>query len=619
MDNNINQPVPTKQKYLPAVLLFVFLNLVLIALVVLSVKNKSPESQSSTPISISGNTPVSTLPVVKTPRPHNSIPNLQMNFSSDPNSELGIIVFSKSDGEFFHIFAYQPLSMSQRRLMNDDADDIHPAIHPDGSRIAFSSNRSGFWDLYILDLADGKVFQLTSTPEYDGAPTWSPDGKWIAFESYLDDNLEIQILSLDTNSQPIRLTEDSSRDHSPSWSPNGRDIAFVSDRSGEDEIWLAKLDQTDQRFFNISQNPTLIDCDPDWSPDGASLVWTANENGVDRLYYWEETKKVSQPFIQVSGSRPRWGSFRNALLTQAISPNQVAIAVMNLDTEAWFLSPQPINGSLQGMDWQAENLAPLLQSYPFPADSDAPASPIWEQRLSSAPNLPTGRYSVSKLNDVAAPYPYLHDQVDESFIAMRKMVGQQTGWDFLASLENAYLPVSEPATLNIRENWLYTARAFDFNSMPMYAGWLVSARENIGGDTFWRVFIRARKQDGSQGMPLHQCIWDFNSRYSGSTETYEKGGECVPPPPGYWVDFTEIALRFHWNRVPALGNWKTFFPAARFNQLVNNEKLSWEASMSQLLPPEALVTATYIPTRTPAPLSNVEPLPTARLVATQTP
>ena len=619
MDNNTNQPTPTNQKNLPAVLLFVFLNLVLIALVVLSVNNKSPEVQSPTSNPTLENAPVSTLPVVNTPYPHDNIPNLQLNSSTGQNAELGIMILSRSDGEFFHIFAYQPLSTMQRRLMNEHADDIHPAIHPDGSKIAFSSNRSGFWDLYTLDLTNGKVFQLTNTPEYDGAPTWSPDGKWIAFESYLEDNLEIQILSLETNSQPIRLTDDGSRDYSPSWSPNGRDIAFVSDRSGEDEIWLAKLDQTDQRFFNISQNPTLIDRDPDWSPDGSSLVWSANVNGIEKLYYWEEKKVVSQPFLQASGAKPLWGPFRNALLTQIISPNQFAIAIQNIDSGTWFLSPQPISGTLQGVDWQAENLSTVIQNYPFPTESDTQPKPIWEQRLSSASNLPVGRYSVSKLSDVEAPYPYLHDQIDESFEAMRKMVGQQTGWDFLASLENAYLPVSEPATLNIRENWLYTARAIDFNPMPMYAGWLVTEREIIGGDTFWRVFIRARKQDGSQGMPLHQCIWDFNARYSGSTETYEKGGECVPPPPGYWVDFTEIALRFHWNRVPALGNWKTFFPAARFNQMINNENLSWEAAMSQILPPEALVTATYIPTRTPAPLSNIEPLPTARLVVTQTP
>lgn len=618
MDNN--QPVPPNSKNLPAVMLFVFLNLVLIALVILSFTNKSTVSKSSTPNPVSGNTPISTLPVVNTPFPHGNLPNLQLNLTTNQNSDnLGVIVYSKSDGEFFHIFAYQPLSMSQRRLMNENADDIHPAIHPDGSKIAFSSNRNGFWDIYILDLTNGKVYQLTNTPEYDGAPTWSPDGKWIAFESYLDDNLEIQILSLDTNSQPIRLTEDPSRDHTPGWSPNGRDIAFVSDRTGNDEIWLAKLDQTDQRFFNISQNPTLNDSDPDWSADGSQLVWTANEDGVDRLYNWDETQKISRPFTLVSGAHPRWGSFRNAILAQSISPNQNSIAILNLDTEIWFLSPQPVNGTLQGMDWQAENFSAMIQNFPFPSDSDAPAKPIWEQKLSSAPNLPAGRFSVTALRDVAAPYPYLHDQVDESFEAMRKFIGKRTGWDFLASLENAYLPVSEPATLNIRENWLYTARAIDVNTMPMYAGWMVAVRENYGGDTYWRIFIRARKQDGSQGIPLHQCIWDFNARYSGSTETYEKGGECVPPPPGYWIDLTEIAARFHWYRVPALGNWRTFFPAARFNQLINNENLSWETSMSQVLPPEALVTATFIPTRTPAPPSNIEALPTAHGIVTQTP
>ena len=51
-----------------------------------------------------------------------------------------------------------------------------PPCSPDGTRLAFASNRDGDWDLYWMDLATGEVTQLTDTPEYDAAPSWSPDG-----------------------------------------------------------------------------------------------------------------------------------------------------------------------------------------------------------------------------------------------------------------------------------------------------------------------------------------------------------------------------------------------------------------------------------------------------------
>ena len=74
--------------------------------------------------------------------------------------------------------------MPLTRLTAGDWDDITPAASPDGEKIAFASNRNGFWDLYLLDLSSGDVTQLTDTPEYEGAPTWSPDGSFLAFEAY---------------------------------------------------------------------------------------------------------------------------------------------------------------------------------------------------------------------------------------------------------------------------------------------------------------------------------------------------------------------------------------------------------------------------------------------------
>ena len=81
-----------------------------------------------------------------------------------------------------------------------------------------------------MDLASGEITQLTDTPEYEGAPTWSPDGSFMAFEAYADENLEIVVGPADDPlNDPVRLTTSSASDHSPAWAPDGRHIAFISE------------------------------------------------------------------------------------------------------------------------------------------------------------------------------------------------------------------------------------------------------------------------------------------------------------------------------------------------------------------------------------------------------
>ncbi|MGW8250947.1 MAG: TolB family protein, partial [Anaerolineales bacterium] len=188
-------------------------------------------------------------------------------------SELtsGTIILSLDEGQFTHLFAYQPLSRPFTRLTNGPWRDIHPALKPDGRSVVFSSNRSGQWDIYSLDLQTGDTQRLTNTPQYDGSPSWSPDGQWLVYETYLSEtvaiqptpteatsspavstppapqrveSLELMILPVSqdgTAQDPIRLTNDLAADYAPSWSPSGRKIIFVSNRSGDDEIWLADL------------------------------------------------------------------------------------------------------------------------------------------------------------------------------------------------------------------------------------------------------------------------------------------------------------------------------------------------------------------------------------------
>ena len=127
-------------------------------------------------------------------------------------------------------------------------------------------------------------------------------------------------------------------------------------------------------------------------------------------------------------------------------------------------------------------------------------------------------------------------------------------------------------------------------------------REDFGTSIYWRVFVRTRFQDGSQGIPLVDFPWDFNARYSGNPRHYEQGGAYENRiPEGYWLDFTEIALSLGWERLPALASWKTAYNAARHNEFIFSDGLDWITAMQEIYPAEALATPTKVvpPTHTP--------------------
>ena len=519
----------------------------------------------------------------------------------DGLGKQGTVILAMRDGIYFHLFAYHPLYLPLTRLTAGSWDDTSPAISPDGKKIAYASRRNGYWDIYILNIETNQTAQFTDTPDYDGSPTWSPDGQWIAYESYLDNNLEILIKSVNNPSQaPIRLTNSPGIDSSPNWSPLGRDIAFISDRSGEPEIWIAHLDQADNRFLQVSNNPDGNDISPRWSPDGSRLAWVSENKDQNNIVV-KNIQNLAEPIKTLgAGDVFTWSPLGDMLLTTIPAPNQTNLASYLSASGEIFYPPITLPGSLKGMDWRNGSFPLWVESRikNNPA-LQTPAAPIWSSAgtvLNQAP--PGGRSAVVAVNNLDAPYPYLHDRVSSAFTTLRSELHRQIGWNFLDSLESAFQPLTEPPPPQMQVNWLLTGRAFALNRAPYDASWMVVTRENMGGQTYWRVFLRTRYQDGSQGAPMNQAPWNFSARYTGDPESYENGGKEGPVPSGYWVDFTDFALAFGWKRLPALPTWRAYFEATRFNQFYMDGGLTWEEAMAGIYPPEAMLTQTFIPSRT---------------------
>jgi TolB protein len=553
------------------------------------------------------------------------VPTLDRPTSTNPAN--GLLVLALQEGAHTHLFAYKPDSLPLTRLTYGPWDDIMPTFSPDGAHLAFSSNRNGYWNLYVMELSTGQIQQITDSADYEAAPTWSPDGLWLAYESYSPESeggLDIHIRSIE-GGDPIRLTEDPAADHSPAWSSQGRVIAFVSNRSGEPEIWLADLDKVgEERFTNISRSSVSSEAFPVWSPDGSKLAWASDQDGYRGLYIWDGNpladSSVKLAYIG-NGDQPAWSPDGQMLFSVLAAPNQSYLVSYHLDTPGLVMPAIKMPGEVTGLTWgRAELSTPLAPA--FQEAAQAQPTPLWLPALSPKADIPNGRMQVVPLEDVQAPHPYLHDMVDESFQALREEIAYRSGWDFLYTLESAYTPLTASLAPGFVEDWLYTGRAFAFTTLPLNAGWVAVVREDFGPQTYWRVYVRTRFQDGSAGMPLHDPPWDFSARYSGSTSDYERGGALAQSlPSGYWIDFTRLAAGYGWERLPALSLWGASYLAARFNEFVHSGGQDWRSAMLELYPEEVLITPTAIvpPTRTPTPTNYWYKSPTPTLTSTPRP
>ena len=185
---------------------------------------------------------------------------------------------------------------SLTQITSSDAWDIEPTWSPDGSKIAFSSNRSGNlsteasakvdYDIWVMNSDGTGLSNLTNNPAYDGKPKWSPDGTKIAFVSDRSGNLDIWTMNAD-GSNLKQLTDLTIIDTDPCWSPDGSKIAFSSNRSNNFNIWTINSDGSGipQKITSGEAN----DIEPSWSKWGIAFtsnreIWMIDENGTQEAF-----------------------------------------------------------------------------------------------------------------------------------------------------------------------------------------------------------------------------------------------------------------------------------------------------------------------------------------------
>jgi Tol biopolymer transport system component len=161
-----------------------------------------------------------------------------------------------------------------------------------GTQFVFGAVITGRPALQIVNGSNGKKIKEIKFPTLGEIfnPTWSPDGKKIAFSSQVGGFTDLFVYDLDTK-QMQRLTDDPYADLQPAWSPDGASIAFVTDRFGTslDELSYApyQLAVMSASGGPVTQLPRLSQAkhiNPQWSPDGLSLYFISDAGGISNIF-----------------------------------------------------------------------------------------------------------------------------------------------------------------------------------------------------------------------------------------------------------------------------------------------------------------------------------------------
>jgi Tol biopolymer transport system component len=218
--------------------------------------------------------PVPTLDGVLSPGEWDGALVAELAFTSERSGNMDIYLMDAAGGD-------------QQRLTEHPRDDYWPTWSPDGSRLAFASERSGNFDIYCMDVqaalegaGETALRQLTQGRASDLEPAWSPDGARIAFMSDRDGNWEIYTIDVE-GGDVQRLTDHQADDWLPAWSPDGRQIAFVSDRDSNREIYVMEASGDNVRRLT---EDGATDTYPAWSPDGKQISFVSNRSGHSELY-----------------------------------------------------------------------------------------------------------------------------------------------------------------------------------------------------------------------------------------------------------------------------------------------------------------------------------------------